>query len=301
MKLPLFTLGALLALAPAALAQPASAFRTVSVTKEYTNGPRAGTKSVLTISTNGVVNYTIRDAAGEARGAINQATPDQLLAVRRAFRNARVTTLPASIFDPSELMTVGSVCLESVLPNGARKTTRAQLELYAGYRDRVRPLVDALDVLEARLEPQVRAGFRSIKLTTRMTSGPDAGRVSVLNLGASSRATFELKTPAGSIIPIAANASRAELERVISAFATAGEVRAIPDGFIFDPSELATFGEIELEIVLASGKKRTIKALLGLYGGHDLRDLVDALGAIEHRFEGASIGVIGVLGSPPGN
>lgn len=42
----------------------------------------------------------------------------------------------------------------------------------------------------------------------------------------------------------------------------------------------------------------TISAQLGLYGGHDLRDLVEALGAIEHRFEGASVGIMGSL---PGN
>jgi hypothetical protein len=292
----LVALGALLALAPVASAQ--ATFRTVEMTKEYTNGPRAGTQSTLKIAVNGAVSLAIRDASGATRSANNQATPEQLRAVRDAFRAAEVGTLPGSIFDANELLTVGSVKLTSTLTTGGRKTTSAKISLYAAYSARVRPLVDALGVLETRLEPQVRAGFRSITLTTRTVRGPEEGRESVLSLGASSRATFELSTPAGSIIPIAAEASRAELDRVIAAFKAAG-VASIPDGYIVDGREILTYQELELVIVMADGSSKSFsarKAHYGLFGAHrSLEELGAALDVIAARFEGASIGIIGGL------
>lgn len=282
-----------------ALAQPATepapgrdatAFTRLEATSTYTNGLRAGTRSRVAIDPSGAIELELVAADGVSRSARNEATPEQLEAVLSAFQQARFTELPAAIFDPSEIVSVGSVRLEAQLPDGAAHRVEAGLGLYAGFAGRLRPLVDALGALEARLEPQALSGFRSITLTTRYTAGPRAGTTSVLQLGASRRARFALDAGDTGIVPIAAEASPAEQERVIAGFAAA-KVGSIPDGFIFDPRELLAVGEVELEVVLADGSHKSISAVMGLYGKHDLRGLIAALQAIASRFEAGSLSV----------
>lgn len=280
-----------------ALAQPSTepapdtrAFVGLEAARTYTHGPRAGTRSRVTIDPSGAVVLEIVDAAGESRSARNEATPEQLAAVASAFQQARFEQLPPSIFDPAEILSVGSVRIEARLPGGGKHRVEAGLGLYAQFAGRLRPLVDALGALETRLEPQALSGFRSITLTSRTTAGPRAGTTSVLQLGASRRARFSLTTPTGEIVPIEAEATREEQERVLAAFAAA-QVGSIPDGFIFDPRELMAFGEIELEIVLADGSRKSISAVMNLYGDTQLRGLVAALDKISARFQQASLAV----------
>lgn len=285
---------ALLALAPAAQAQ--TAFRTVKVTRDYTSGPRAGTRTSLSVAMNGAVTFTLRDATG-ARSTTSQATPAQLLAVRAAFRGALVSTLPQTIVDLTELQSVASQELESfILPTNQRKVCRSDLGRYGSFRGRVEPLVRALDALALEPEARLRAGFRSIALVTRATAGPTIGATSRVALGADRAARLERRLPGAGLRTDEGQATPAELERVAAALRDA-RLATVPDGFVLDPRELLTLSRVELQVVLLDGTTRTISARRGLYGPHRLASLVDAVEAIGERLATTSTG--GLTGGVP--
>lgn len=80
-----------------------------------------------------------------------QATPAELQAVSSAFHAANVTTLPGSIPDPNTYIVAPTeMRLESTL-GGQAYSLEASLGVYEGHDARVRPLVDALRAISARL------------------------------------------------------------------------------------------------------------------------------------------------------
>ncbi len=284
---------ALVALAPMAQAQ--TAFRTVKVTRDYTSGPRTGTRTSLTVAMNGAVTFTLRDAAG-TRSTSSRATPAQLLAVRAAFRGALVATLPVMIVELTELQSVASQELESfVLPSNKRTVCRSDLGQYGSFRGRVEPLVKALDALAVEPEALLRAGFRSITLTTRTTTGPTPGASSVVALQADRAARLERRQP---LRTNDGQATPAELGRVVAALRDA-KLHTIPDGFVLDPHSLLTLSRVELQVVLLDGTTRTISAKRGLYGPHRLAALVDAVEAIGKRL--ATTSTTGLTGAVTAN
>lgn len=291
MKTPTLALAAaLLALAPAAQAQ--STFVSVKVTRDYTLGPRAGERTTLTVTANGAVSLELR-LAGATCSTTTRATVDELRAVRAAFRAARTSSLPKTIVDLSELKAVASQRLEALLPSGKRTSCASDLGRYGSFRPRLAPLVQALDAVAARLEPVLRAPFRSITVTTRATGGPTPDATSVVALQADRSARLERRLPGEGPRTAEGQATAVELERVVAALRDA-RLSTVPDGFILDPHELHTLSRVELRVVLQDGTTRTISAKRGLYGPHRLAPLVDAVEALARRL--ATTGLTGAVG-----
>jgi hypothetical protein len=108
----------------------------------------------------------------------DQATKAELDAVKQAFSNADVSTLPATIQATRRIPDIGVTSVQTEMNNGQTYSTSTQMGGdFAGYASRLGPLVSAIDAIATR----VVQGAQGQTITDVVTYDPYAGTLTVGN------------------------------------------------------------------------------------------------------------------------
>lgn len=222
-----------------------------------------------------------------------QATTAELQAVKDAFRNARVESLPAGIPDPRTFVMMPPQ-LELVSKTGANTYTLHATEDYFGaYESRVKPLVDALNAISTRL----KSGSTFDKILLNYSGGlvmwSDALTVASDGTATVNRTGFR-GTPSRLYT---GRATAAELQALKDAV-KAADVQSLP-AYIDDPIMIMDIPSLRIVTTLSGRDYTTDVHEAGFYGAYNarLKPVVAAVRAICDRIVQAGSGqtVTGVV------
>lgn len=258
-------------------ASPAATFTTLDLD---VTSPAFGTSERVILQADGKATLLRSSPTARYAPVDGAATPAELQAVVDAFRAADVTTLPATIPDPNVYIVAPTqVALESTV-GGQTYRTEASLGVYEAYDARLRPLVDALRAIAARL-----------------AAGPGTfERIHLVYSGGFSLFSDAITVEADGTVVVVRHGHVGTPTQYFNGQATPAEVQAIVDAvaaadpatlpsLIDDPTPVADVPSVTITVTLSGQDHTTHVVEAGFFDGYDarLQPVLDAVHAVTDR------------------
>ncbi|MEZ0227101.1 MAG: hypothetical protein ACAI25_00630 [Planctomycetota bacterium] len=275
------------------------AFKSITLNTETRVGSVGGSsilkKTELKVDESGDASLDENLASGAVKKA--KLTAAELADLKQKFATAKVATLPFDVTQVLHVVAPDKTFSVKTTFVGGSKSFGGEPGIYATSAARVKPLMDALFALHAKMQAPVvvAAPFEEVSLgefhgssgTSKTTTVAKDGKVTLLSA-----------SPTAKFAPVTAKATAAELKAVQDAF-KAANVKTLPaSGPDLHPFPIgAKVLELSSTIADPALKKYTYRATEGFYGvdANRVKPLVAAIRAIRERLD-AEANIVTIFG-----